>query len=45
MSVGLYEDGYTHIDNIDISDVVIAKLAEEHGPRYPQMTCACTANA
>jgi hypothetical protein len=39
VSAGLYEDGYTDIVNIDISDVIIQQMVEEQGDRYPLMTC------
>jgi len=39
LSSGLYEDGYTDIVNIDISDVIIQQMVEEHGGLYPLMTC------
>lgn len=39
VSAGLYEDGYTNIVNIDISDVIIRQMTVEHSERYPLMTC------
>jgi hypothetical protein len=39
VSAGLYEDGYTNIVNIDISDVIIRQMTVEHSDRYPLMTC------
>ncbi|ELR12088.1 methyltransferase domain containing protein [Acanthamoeba castellanii str. Neff] len=40
VSAGLYEDGYTNIVNIDISDVIIRQMTVEHSERYPLMTYA-----
>jgi ubiquinone/menaquinone biosynthesis C-methylase UbiE len=38
LSQDMYDDGYTNIDNIDISDVCIEQMAEANAEERPDMT-------
>lgn len=37
LSEEMYEDGYTHIENIDISFTVIKQMQELYKDKYPTM--------
>ena len=39
LNADLFNDGFTNVTGIDFSKVVIERMQEKHGKKYPALVC------